>query len=401
MLSTFQTQGYRGFAAGLLLFGVYAYALSLLWGRGTYEPALAVCGLAVCLRLMDGAIWPRIGEPLAYTAGIAGLFLIPGVLMANRVIAGDFHWALMSTMIAVIAISLLPPYVTERLDHKDMVIMLMLAFVCVQLEGNAWAMQKNPVGKAGVFKTIHYLAQFAVMALPVLFYLALETSGRVRALVVMALIAVLWLLLQTHSRPGYMALVASVVVVLPMLSRRLSLIGFAALVVVLGGLYASQLFEFSSRINDFVSHFDQEERLVIWQEFMRLQESSSLSQWLFGHGLGQFFWDYQTVSSFHVLKEDFSSPHNYLLELLYTSGLFGCILFIFTYALWFWGLVVATRACQRVSDRRYGMMLVSVCMAQLVIGFFTIPFFSRHNLHPLSLILGASLIFMMEERTHA
>jgi hypothetical protein len=44
--------------------------------------------------------------------------------------------------------------------------------------------------------------------------------------------------------------------------------------------------------------------------------------------------------------------------------------------------------------RRLGMLLLGLVIAQLVLGFFTMPFFARHNLYPVSVLLGVSLRYI-------
>jgi O-antigen ligase len=394
----------RKFASGLLALGVHAYALSLLMGRGTYEPALIICAVAVAPRVLDPEGRSRLRGPLIWVllAGVA--FLVPGIWMASRPIGGDFHWALASCLLATTAIVMLPLGPDARPNPSTAAAFMMMVFVAFHLAGNAWGVQENKVGWAGGFNNIHYMALFAVMSMPLLIYLTLGAGGRVRRLLAGALAADFWLLMQSHSRPGYLALIATALVFLLFVAPRRRWLGALALLLLLSGVYASGLFEFSARINDFLTHLDQEERAVIWREFLRLQENSTPAQWLFGHGLGQYFMDYQAISSFHDLphglNRDFSSPHNFFLEVLYSCGVWGLLVFLSGYLAWFRAVIQAIRANQIPEWRGLGLMLLSVMTAQLTMCFFTIPFFSRHHLHPLSLILGASLAYLQQGRNH-
>jgi len=395
---------WRKFTKGLLALGVYGYALSLLLGRGTYEPALMICAAAAPLRIMDPEGRNRLQGPWLWVLLSGAAFLGPGIGMASRPIAGDFHWALASGLLATTAIVMLPLGPGARPHPVTAVTFMLMVFVVFHLAGNAWGVQENKVGWAGAFNNIHYMALFAVMTLPVLVSLMLAARARVRWLLVGMLAADVWLLLQSHSRPGYLALLAMAMVCLLFAAPRLRWAGASALLLVLSGLYASGLFEFSARINDFLMHLDQEERAVIWREFVRLQENSTPAQWLFGHGLGQYFWDYQAISSFHDLphglNRDFSSPHNDLMEILYSCGVWGLLVYLVSYTSWFGVMVKAIQASHGTERRRQGVLLLCVMTAQLAMSFFTIPFFSRHHLYPLSLILGASLVYLRHGRHH-
>lgn len=394
----------RKFTEGLLALGVYGYALSLLMGRGTYELALMVCAVAVPLRGMDRELRVRLqgGWGWVLLSGLA--FLVPGFWMASRPIAGDFHWALASGMLATTAIVMLPSGPGACPKPVTAATFMLMIFVAFHLVGNAWGVQENKVGWAGAFNNIHYMALFAVMTLPVFVALILGAQARVRVLLVAALAADLWLLMQSHSRPGYLALLAMAMIFLLFATPRQRWTGALIMLSALSGLYVSGLFEFSSRIDDFLMHLDQEERAVIWREFMRLQDNSTPAQWLFGHGLGQYFWDYQAISSFHDLphglNRDFSSPHNVLLEVLYSCGVWGLMVFLLGYTSWFRAMFKAVHGANRMEIRRQGVMLLCVMTGQLAMSFFTIPFFSRHHLYPLSLILGASLVYLQQGRQH-
>lgn len=108
---------------------------------------------------------------------------------------------------------------------------------------------------------------------------------------------------------------------------------------------------------------------------------------------GSSFLDYQQVSSFHS-QRDFVSPHNFFLELFYSHGLFGLMLFSMLYYLWYRSMLYAVARSRSTSQHAVGVFMIGMMTAHFVFGFFTLPYFSKHNLYPLSLILGASLRYL-------
>lgn len=396
---------FRRFPEFLLLFGVYGFALSLLIGRGTYEPALLILGLAVPLALVGRGSPYRLPRPIPPMLALGGLFLLQGVGVAARPIAGDFHLALAGAMIAATAVCMVPVVPASRFDHARAIVILLLVFVVAngiayELRVHKLIRTKNPEAVA-MFSNMHYLALYAVTTLPVLAYLTLDRRGVWRWLVLVLLAGDFWLLLVSRSRPGYLALIAAAIVTLPFLSGRLRPWVLAAVTGIPVLLYLFDVSGFANRVDDFWLNLAREERAAVWRETWQLQRGSSVSQWLFGHGLGQFFWDYQTVSSFHDSHRDHSSPHNYLTEVLYSHGVFGLLIFVAAYGELFRRLALATRRSQSDATRRVGIVLLSVTTAELAMGFFTIPFFSRHNLHPFSLVLGADLLGLLWMERHA
>jgi O-antigen ligase len=381
----------------LLLLGVYGFAVSLLFGRGTYEPSLVVCAVAVFGFLALRRDMVRFDRPVLAMLGFGTVFLVQGWVAADRPIAGDFHWALLWSMLAAVGVTLLPGRPAPGLPHRTAAAVLLVLFVIAQVI----ACRSQPADsiRAGLFSNIHYLALYSVVTLPILFFLALRAGSAMRWIFLLALAGDFWLLMRTHSRPGYLALLAAAAVTVPFLPLRFRLAASAVILLVPAALYFSGLFDFAARIDDLVTHFAQEERPVIWGETWRLLKDGSWSEWWFGHGLGQFFGDYQSVSSFHY-KEDYSSPHNYFLELLYSHGIIGLILFVVAWGLFCIRLAAAISASREKGQREFGMLLLSVTTAQLVLGFLTLPFFSRHNLYPLSLVLGVGLRYITGTRRH-
>jgi O-antigen ligase len=382
-------------AEKLLLLGLYGFAFALLLGRSNFEPALYATALGAGAVLVARADDLRPSRPLLAALAFGAVFLVQGWAAADGPIAGKFHIALGWAMVLAAAVTLAPRGIGPRFGHPAVAAVLLVLFVVIQATAYELRIHRairspNPEAVA-LFSNMHYLALYAAMTLPILYYLALNMRSAWRWVLGLALAGDFWLLMQTHSRPGYMALIAAAAVTVPFLAGRLRLAVLAAVVGIPALLYLSGAFGFAARLDDFFIHLAQEERAAVWRETWMLQEASSPKQWWLGHGMGRFFHDYQAVSSFHALDRDHSSPHNHFLDLLYSHGIIGLILFVLAYGLLYAKLAGVILRSRDVARRRFGILLVSVTTAHLIMGFFTIPFFSRHNILPFGLILGADL----------
>lgn len=381
---------------GLLVLGVYGFALSLLLDVGLYRLSLYLCSAAILGLALVSSPPLRVSRPTLALLGVGLIFLAQGWTMAVGPIGGQFDRALIWSMVAVVAIVLLPPRASRQFSHESALAWLMLAFVAPQVEQSLL----RPKLHYGLFHNIHHLALYSVMTLPVLCYLVRRIQGAMRWWLIAALVGDLFLLLKTQSRPGYLALLVAVLVAVPFLSSRLRWLTLTGTVVIPTALYFSGLFGFAARINDLVVNFAKEERPLIWKETLAIQMRSTWSEWWFGHGLGQFYENYRAAPSYNY-DDHFASPHNYVLDLLYSHGLTGLALLIVAYTLLYRNIIASLSASRDSEYRQLGIIIISIVTAQLFMGFLTVPFFSRHNLYPLALILGVAMKYISDKRRHA
>jgi hypothetical protein len=380
-----------------LLAGVYGLALSLLLSLGTYKEALYLCALGTAGCLILGVPRARLDRPVWVMLGFGAVFLVQGWLMAARPIAGRFHLVLAWSMVAAMAVALLPDRIGRGLSHHTLLGGLLVAFVAVQTVAFEVVTKKY---WAGLFSNIHYMAFYSVTTMPMLACLAVQAKSRFRWVFALALLGDFLLLMKTHSRPGYLALLAAALATVPFMAPRIRLAVLAGIVLVPALLYFSGLFGFAARWDDLITHFGEEERPAIWRETWGLLQKDSGLQWWLGHGFGQFYEDYLVIPVNHWWKDYYASPHNYVLELLYSHGWVGLILFVAAFVLFFRALASAVSGDTDGIRRQMGITLASIATAQFVIGFLTLPFFARHNLYPFSLVLGASLRYISIVRRH-
>lgn len=379
----------------LIVIGVYALAVSLLIGRGTYDIALGIMAL--------GLIWQGIGcrqrfcmnSPLKWFLAAGMVLFVQGIGVAAGPV-GKSPYVILWWMLATFGIMQFPRGDETRWRHEIAVKSILLAFVVMHLISTTFRTDWHYEGRPGMFANIHFMAQYAVITLPMLAFMARYSRPPVRVILWLAMLGDLWLLLASRSRPGYLAMVAAGLVVIPFMASHLRWKILVIMILALGMIYFGNIASFSSRVDDLAANFSRDERWEIWLESIRLQEQSSYFQWLFGHGLGRFVYDYQVISKLQGIKL-YVGPHNFIMEVLYSHGAFGLIVVSLLYGWFLCRLAVVTWRAGPGITKGLGMMLISVATAQLVHGFFTIPFFSRDYLLPLSFLLGAGFLYI--ERT--
>lgn len=421
-----------GFFPALLLVSVYGFTASLLFWRGTYKPALYLAAFAVAGLMVKFRMRLHPGRPFWVLFGLTLILFAQGCVMAGEKLTGNFHVFLLWFVLMVFAVTLFPERFGGRHEFSHRSLFAALLVVSVPIHILAYVLsaktaeaaliaeltriiqshhidqsvhstgiaQMTEIARAavlantaGLFGNIHLLALYSVITLPILFYLFLRDKTVIRWVFVLALAGDFWLLLKTQSRPGFLALLAGSVATIPLLSVRRRLIALGATALVPALLYGTGVFGFTARINELIDHFAQEERLSIWRETWALLRMNTAVDWVFGHGFGQFLFDYKPYSSFHT-NVDYSFPHNFILELLYSHGVVGLTLMAIAclglYAMLFKSL---SNTLDK-SRRQIGILLISIITAHFVHTFLTLPVFSRPTLYPLSLILGMALRFL-------
>lgn len=238
----------------------------------------------------------------------------------------------------------------------------------------------------GTTKNPHYLAQYCLLLIPVAAYLLQRSSPPVRLAMGAALIALLALLLETSSRPAWLALMLVTLLVLG-LRRRLLSWQAALVVLAVGALYLVNAGGFASRVDDLYAHIGTEERVHIWRDTWTAQQASTGWQWFVGHGFDSFKDGFRSFSK-RDYGVDFNAPHNFPLELLYTSGIIGLA-----------AVAIAVAGLYRLGFRLYldtgrssfVLALLAGLTVNLAFVSVTIGFFTSYNLLPLATVAGLLL----------
>lgn len=265
-------------------------------------------------------------------------------------------------------------------------VMLLLAVYCIaQIMGivifeNSFGTNRNP----------HYLALYSSLGLPLAIYCLFFVKHRLRYLMVPVVMSLGYFVLHTSSRPAWIALVVSSLCLLFFVRGKSRAVAVLLILVVPLALFFTNLAGFGDRVTDLAQNINAEERVGIWQDAWRMQETSSLQEWLIGKGLDSYEEDFQKYSRYQQLV-NFNSPHNSFLEILYTSGIIGLMTCVWLY---YWIYSRLLRMVADASKERIAVLLMGLVTINLLFIMITIPFISHYNIYTLALVIG--VIFYLQ-----
>jgi O-antigen ligase len=376
------------YADNALRWLLYGVVVALLLGRRLFVELLYAAAFAEIAIIHLKNSWRTLPTPLVVTTAMAIAFTVLGVLSDG--IAGSAPDSVRSLLLFPIAA--LAAYLTASNPRgfwvgtrENTLLALLALFVTVHVIAG----QFRP-GDSGLFSNPHYLALYASISLPIYVLLLRTTDGWRRPLAAILLVINFAMLLQTHSRPAWLAVMLGAAVTLPFLSVRLRIVVSSALVAVPTALYWSNALQFRERVTALLTNLATEERVAIWSEAWLMQTQAPVASWYWGNGFAAFARDFKHYSSFHGVA-DFIFPHNFVLEILYASGL--PVLIAVSAAL-FWLLLRLVQAIRRHKETETGtraLLLLSILTIHLSLTFLTVPFYSRYSLMPLSLMFGIAL----------
>ncbi len=246
----------------------------------------------------------------------------------------------------------------------------------------------------GTTKNPHYLALYSSVGMVLAVYCFLNSSIKLKMMLGVCILLLGALLIQSSSRPAWIALTFTGLLVTFFLKRKSQFYAFLTIAVTFLVLTLTNIGNFSERSKDLIENIRTEERVAIWTETWNMQGDSSLLQWTVGHGLNSFEEAFKPYSSYHHIKNiDFNSPHNYLLELLFTSGWLGIFLAFTMFWLIYKKLIHFIRL---ENEHRYVYMtLMAVLTTSIIFTSITLPFFTSSSMNIIALVVGA--MFVLEK----
>lgn len=227
------------------------------------------------------------------------------------------------------------------------------------------------------FSNLHYAAQFALTTSFILTYCLLKGKRPVNYVILLCcLLACGWILINTLSRPAWIALVLTVGCALVLFfNRKHALFGIAGLTIISILLYLLLPDFFSNRVDDLIENIKTEERVQIWSDALTMQASNNIGSWLIGHGPGSYETFFRAYNNFQA-KINF--PHNFILEILFESGIVGLTLITLLYQKLYASIF---RMHKQQPKLRPESMLMFMCItANLILSFLTFPFYSKYVL---------------------
>lgn len=230
----------------------------------------------------------------------------------------------------------------------------------------------------------HYLGYYSAL-LGLMCLMILPRARAVRALVMVLLACLMVLCVLSYSRPTWLALALSVLL-LPFVVPRFTRLGVVAVLVpIVFALFFFDSKELALQADYLIGQLSQDQRIGVWFDSWAMQMDSSVWAWLVGHGADRFVIDFAAYSRFEGIAS-FHSPHSTSLEMLYTGGVAGVVLFVGMY-LWF------VRQFASAFKHRAEYRLPLSCLAIMLFFHYamislTIPFYTVFNMYTLAFIAG-------------
>lgn len=364
--------------------------LALLLGLGICVEFVYVSALATVVRLWVDAAYLR---KLKFLLPIAVLVLLIGV---EGSLARESKFSVDGAAIKYLILFLAAcagifsmfdrPVLGGIFKWQNLAVSFAGVFVVLQIA--ACLVRHNDTG---LFTNMHYLGLYAAIMLPLLFYLLANTRGATCFAATLFLALDFTLLLLSQSRPAWLAVLLGALAVTPLLRGRTRLISLFSTVLLPTVLYVTGTLGFDKRINSLVENFmEREERVGIFQESLRMQMTSTWTEWVFGRGFGSFFDDYKAYSSFRSLA-DFQFPHNFLLEILYVNGVVGLLAISGVFGCFLYRLLIGVKMDADPAKRDIALLLLATVLIHQAHTFLTVSFFSRYTMIPLGILVGAAL----------
>lgn len=358
------------------------------WGEAyrlfAYLNLLLVSIYIVTQQFKAGGFYDK--KTLIYLFSIPlGFIAIHFLASANLVIIKEIRHIILATFLATSV------WLLAKRNHgfiKDNIFGFTLALIVIYVVVQAVALWwfNKPYGTT---KNPHYLALYSAILLIVSTYGFFRVSTRLKWLLAICILLLAIFLLHTSSRPTWIGLIVSGFIVLFFLNQRVRSFSTLAMIAVLIGLTLTNAGNFAGRFGDLLLNLNTEERVVIWQDAWKMQAESPPMTWIFGHGLDTFKEGFKHYSQYHIYGVDYNSPHNFLLELLYISGVTGVLLSIFMVGLMYKNLYLGIK--NQVQYKNIYLALMAVFTSNLILVSITLPFFTSYNINVIAIVTGVML----------
>ena len=255
----------------------------------------------------------------------------------------------------------------------------------------------------GTLSNRHYLANFAILSLPITFYFFMDSPKYSNILFLIAFIIDSHILLHTSSRPAIFGITLFTIFSIFLFSdnryKWISLSVTLALIVIIGITNYEGIFV---RFKDLLVNIQNEERWQLWKVGWKMLLDNSISAWIFGNGIGS------VPSAFNAsIKEQIpianwsylTIPHFHVLEILYDNGIIGAALIFGGMSILLFSLFKKVKTLTNLHTRILGKCLLFTLVVFLFHSSMTYGFYSKYSLYSLSFIIGCS-IAILDIREH-
>jgi O-antigen ligase len=265
---------------------------------------------------------------------------------------------------------------------------VLLLAVCWQLA--AYYIFRMPYG---TFSNPHIISNFTMLVIPLIAYFIFIIPGWYKLFFIIPGIIDIDFMIRTRSGPAIVSIIfAALFAIIFLIKDRRKWIGLLLICIVFVFLHISQYGNMATKVEKIFTNYQEETRWLIWSSSWNMVKDNSPQAWIVGNGIGGFRKVYPRYA--HPLEVTATFPHQFLLEVLYQSGLIGMILVFGGIAAVFFQTV---RSLNNISNRGTGVLII--CLLVMLLSWsihcgLTVHFYSKYSQYSLAFILGTILAIL-------
>ncbi len=369
---------------------------------GSLGDLMRICGAIFLFNVLIGNY--RLGDVTKGHLVVLGIFLI--MLLINGFMPDEMiHRRSFRYFLTVPGMILAVHCLSKRAnpDSRTLLIYCSIAVVALIIQFIAYHTVEsvvNPGGleSYGLYSNMHHFGSFASLILPVLFYFSTQIKGWLRLLCVAGVIVAFYLLWESGSRISWFAFFSSILIAILLFlrNRKLSmgLAGFFTISFI--AALVSGFAAIKNRIMDILSNWRTEERVTVWSDTLKMLGDNSVKDWLLGHGIGSFRYYFPDYNTFKVYGKvvNWNFPHNVIFQIIFENGVIGLVTILGGMVLLMIGLWREYHQLEHKSDRYLLVTLFILFSINFIHCTFTLSFYHKYFLYPLSIICGIALVLL-------
>ena len=249
----------------------------------------------------------------------------------------------------------------------------------------------------GTWSNPHYLANFAILTLPLVFYYFRTVPTAYKFLFLLLFVIDIDPVFRNASRPAFLALFVSTLFVITFFTRsRYRWIGLLTICSGLILLTITNYAGFFEKLKELIANVSSEERVYIWKYSLEMLQDNSPAAWLVGNGIGSSLERLPKYAIPDPLYQNFSFQHNFLLQVLFENGLIGTVLVFGGLTLLLYLFIKLARSAVGASLHLLINCMMAVFLNCLIFTGLTTGFYSKYTLYPMGFIIGT--LFVLAEK---
>lgn len=397
-----QYQRLESILSVLLIIALFVLVLDLAISKGLYKICIVFIKVIVSLQILRltylyytkrADVLPNKGLLIAISIPIILISL--DSLLINGISERYYIKNLKSAIFIILAIWMMP--FEWKNKNTKLFFYSLLVLLLAASSSNFIAVVVYSFRRIGLTSNPHYLAIQAIIVIPIAIYLLNKVHLIGKVFLAAIVIMELYLLLESYSRTAWLAFIVGSLVSIPFLELKTRLWAAGMIFFVPLSVYYLGVLDVDVRLNELINNLASEERVTIWTDAIAMQQDSNQYQWLLGHGLGGFEQDFQAYSGNHGVV-DFSTPHNFLIEILYTSGLIGVLLIVIGEGLFLYALLRLWWNTTFDSQKILAVLILLMFIMHFAHTFLTISFFSKQTIYFQAVFIGVGFYLFKREK---